>query len=286
MARTIAQIQAQMDAEQALQPALSGLNSVSQTAIYTLWKFIMSSSIFLLESLMDVLKVDIETAIANQAIGSDKWVKDRVDEFQYSTGTPQVLQIVNDVASYDPIDLTLQIISRSSVETAANRTVSVKVATGEPPVALSGAQKTSLEGYLDKISFAGVGPTVTSLASDKLFLEGEIFFDGQFASTISADVIAGIEGYMAALDFDTNKPAGKVNVERLTDAVQDVTGVTDFIITNLAIRADATAFASKTNLVLAKTLIIRQASTAAGYIEEEDESGEDFLTKLTFTPES
>jgi len=40
MARTINEIIAEMDAEQALQSSLSGLNSPSQTAIYTLWKFI------------------------------------------------------------------------------------------------------------------------------------------------------------------------------------------------------------------------------------------------------
>ena len=284
MARTIAQIQAQMDAAQALQPSLSGLDSVSQTAIYTLWKFIMSTAIFIAETLWEALKVEIEADIASQRIGSDKWVKDRVDEFQYSLFIPQVLTIVDNIAAYDPIDTDLQIISRSAVETTGSGVVTIKAATGEPPVKLDAAQKTSLEGYLDSISFAGVNPTLISLDSDKMFIEAEIFFNGQFVTTISSDVIAAITAYMTGLDFDTQKPTGKVNVERLTDAIQAVTGVLDVVITGLAMRADTEAFASKTFLVQAKALILRQRDTAAGYIVEEDEVGENFSDKLTFTP--
>jgi hypothetical protein len=286
MARTIAQIQAQMDAEQALQPALSGLTSNSQTAIYTLWKYIMSVSIFIVETLTDTLKAEIETTIANQAIGSDSWLKGKVDEFQFSSTVPQVLTIVNHVAAYSTIDTTLQIITRSTVSTLPSRLVSVKVAKSDPPEALSGTEKTSLEGYLDKLSFSGVAPVVTSLEADKMFLEAEVFYDGQYASTISADVIVGLEIYMASLDFDSTKPEGKVNVEALTDAVQGVTGVNDIVITGMAMRSDTTAFGSKVFLVDNKTLIFKDYPTIAGYVVEEDTAGETLTDKLTFTPSS
>jgi hypothetical protein len=281
MARTIQQIINQMDTEQATQPALSSLNSISQTAIYTLWKYIMAVSIFVLETLMDTLKAETEATIASQAIGTDSWLKGKVDIFQYSATVPQVLTIVDNVAAYDVIDTTLQIITRATVETSPARIVSVKVAKNDPPEALSGTEKTSLEGYLDKISFAGVAPVVTSLASDKMFLEAEVFYDGQYASTISDDVIAGIDAYMVALPFD-----GRVNVEQLTDAIQGVTGVTDIIITGMAMRADATAFGSKVFLVENKTLIFKDFPTVAGYVVGEDTTGEEFTDKLTFTPAS
>ena len=49
MARSIDTIIADMDAEQAAQTGLSGLNSVSNSAIYTLWKYIVAAQMYLQE---------------------------------------------------------------------------------------------------------------------------------------------------------------------------------------------------------------------------------------------
>ena len=49
MARSIETIQKTMDDKQATLPDLATLNSPSQTAIYTLWKFITSTVINYLE---------------------------------------------------------------------------------------------------------------------------------------------------------------------------------------------------------------------------------------------
>ena len=85
---------------------------------------------------------------------------------------------------------------------------------------------------------------------------------------------------IAELPFD-----GTVHVQDLTDAIQAVTGVTDLIINNMAMRADSVAFGSKTFLVLANDLLLKELPTVAGYIIEETTVGETFTDKLTFTPE-
>ena len=56
MARSIATILALLDAEQAAQTGLSGLNSVSNSAIYKLWKYIVAAQMFLQETLWDIFK--------------------------------------------------------------------------------------------------------------------------------------------------------------------------------------------------------------------------------------
>jgi hypothetical protein len=281
MARTIAQIQAEMDAEQALQTGLSGLDSPSQTAIYTLWKYIISASIWAHEKLWDLFKAELETIVDNAPVGTDNWVQAQSFKFQYSATDPQIVSLVNFVPSYSVVDSSLQIITRCSVKTLPNKVVSVKVAKSDPPSALTATELSSFKGYLDDISFAGVQYNAVSLTSDKLYLDAEIFYNGQYSSVISDTVIEAINNYLANIPFD-----GNVRVSALYDAIQNVAGVTDVIINDMAIRADATAFGNKTYLVQSNATIYNKYPTFAGYVVEETTASNTFVDKLTFTPES
>ena len=281
MARTRAEIQATMDAEQATQTSLSTLDSTSQTAIYTLWKYITSSVINYFEQLWDLYKVDLENIVSNAAVGTNQWFKDRILKFQYSASTPQVLEVDDKFAvNYVTTDTTLRIITRASVKTTATRTVLVKVAKEEPPVALSGIELTSLQGYVNDIAFAGVNYVVSSTEADKLYLKANIYFDGQYAATISNDVIAAINSYLANLTFD-----GSLVLSSLFDAIQGVTGVIDCVFVDVAARADATAFIDKNYLVQTNTTLIRNYPTNAGYIVEETTASNTFTDTLTFIPQ-
>lgn len=65
-------------------------------------------------------------------------------------------------------------------------------------------------------------------------------------------------------------------------AIRAVTGVTDVVLSDVAIRADLTAFVDKTYLVQNKQTFIPLYQTYAGYIVEETTSGETFVDKLNF----
>ena len=278
MARSTATIQATMDAEQALQTDLTTLNSPSQTAIYRLWKFITSTIINYCEQLWDIYKSELETQISAAAVGSNAWLQSRVLKFQYSASTPQVLAVDSNFAiNYPTIDTTLQIITRCSVTTTSQRVCLVKVAKSAPPVALSAPELSSLSGFLSDLNFAGVNYVAQSLTSDKIYIDADIYYNGQYASTISANVIDAINAYLAAIPFD-----GKIKLMSLIDAIQAVTGVTDVVLKNVAIRADATAFANKTYLVQNKTSIIPLYQMYAGYATEETTSGYTFTDTLVF----
>lgn len=281
MARSIAQIQAEMDNEQALQTGLSGLNSPSQTAIYTLWKYIISSSIWAHEKLWDIFKAELEEIVTNAPVGTDGWVQAQALKFQYSAIDPQVISLVNFVPTYSIVDEDLRIITRCSVKTLPSKVVSIKVAKSDPPSALSSTELSSFRGYLDDISFAGVQYNAVSLASDKLYLDAEVFYNGQYSTVISDNVISAINEYLSNIPFD-----GYVRVSALYDAIQNVEGVTDVIINDMAIRADATAFGSKTYLVQNNATIFNKYPTFAGYVVEETTVSNTFVDKLTFTPES
>jgi hypothetical protein len=280
MARSIQTIQSEMDIIQATQSGLSSLNSPSTTSIYTLWKYITSSSIWIHETLWDLFKVELETIVSNAPVGTVKWLQNMVFNFQYDSSNPQIVQLVDFTPSYNPIDPTLRIVTRCSTKTTPGRLVTVKVAKSEPPSALSLAELNSLKGYLNDISFAGVQYIVTSSPADKLYLDAEIFYNGQYASTISANVISAVEDYLKNIPFD-----GEIRISKLEDAIQSVIGVTDVIINDMALRADATSFGSKTYLVQTNTTIFNKYPTNAGYIVQETTTGETFLDKLTFTVE-
>lgn len=280
MARSINDILAQMDAEQALQPGLSGLDSPSQVAIYRLWKYIVSASIWAHEKLWDIFKSELETVADNAQIGTIKWVQSKIFEFQYDATNPQIVQLVNFVPGYDPVDESLRIITRASVKTLPSRIVSIKVAKSDPPEALASSELTSLTGYLNDISFAGVQYNITSQAADELFLEAQIFYNGQYSTVISSTVIDSINNYLSNLPFD-----GQIRVSSIEDAIQSVPGVTDFIINNLAIRASTVAFGLKTYLVQNNATIYNKYPTISGYVIGETTSGQTFTDKLTFTAE-
>jgi hypothetical protein len=296
MARSVDEILTNMDQQQAAETELASLNSPSQSAIYKLWKYITALVINLHEQLWDKKKIELEDVAKYAAVGSDLWYQKKILEFQYSATVPQVVTLDTTATSptfmsvgYATIDESLRIITRASVKTAANKTVNVKVAKSDPPVALSAPELSALTTYLTNggdgtnegvgIAFAGVQMNVTSIASDKFFLEGTITYDGQYASVIQTKVIEAIEEYFANLAFD-----GTLYIIKIVDAIQAVPGVIDVKIVNAAIRANATAFSSKTFLIQSSLSIITSYPTFAGYVEQETTASQTFADKLTFTP--
>ena len=231
-----------------------------------------------LEQLQDVFKSETEATIKSAAVGSAAWLQDKVLKFQYSATVPQVVVVDSNFAiNYPTIDTTLRIVTRCSVKTTAQRVVLVKAAKSDPPVALSLTELASLSGYLSDINNAGVNYIAQSLTGDKLYLKATVYYNGQYSSVISDSVIAAINTYLSNIPFD-----GNIKLMSLIDAMQNVTGVNDVVLEDVAIRADATLFVDKTYLVQGKTTLIPLYQLYAGYALEETESGAAFADTLTF----
>lgn len=281
MARTIAQIKTQMDQQQALESALAGLNSPSQTAIYSLWKYVMSTAIWLQESLWDLFNTQLDVKIASSPAWTDAFIQSETFKFQYDSVTPQILSLdSNFVPSYANIDESKRIISRCSVITKPQRVVSVKVATGTPPQKLTTGQTISLQGYLDVISPAGVQYQTISYNPDQLLIGAIIYYEGQYQSVIQTNVINGINDYMTNIEFD-----GYIRLSALEDAIQAVQGVTDIVLTNVAIRADSTPFGQQVYLLKNNTEIFNKYSMFAGYVISETTAGSTLNDLLQFVVE-
>jgi len=282
MARTIAQIEKQMIDEAKNQTLLklifydtnNVLRPVSQTNIFQQLVYIVALGISIFEQLMDVFKSEIEEIVSNAAPATAPWIRDKVLRFQYDASVPQVVTLVDFIPGYAVVDETKRIITRCSVKTDVNNTVKVKVAKSDPPVVLAAAEETALDAYLAEVLPAGIQRSIVNLTADKLWVDATIYFNGQYAATIQADVIAALDAFLANLSSLENF-GGVVKVSAIEDEIQKVPGVTDVVIDQVKARPDSIPYSGAST-------IARYWETVSGYIVQENTSGQTFSDTLTF----
>ncbi len=278
MARTVEEIRTILDDAQAAESALATLNNPSQTSEFNLWKDIYAMIQNMDEQLWDILRDEINTAITLAAPATPTWIKWKVEQFQYSATVAQVLQLVDYVPTYPTIDTTLQIITRCAVNTVGNNTVRVKVAKSDPPVVLTALEASSLSSYVSAIVPAGVVFQIINLTADKLYIAGDIYYSGQYATTITDSVEAAINTYLEGLPAD-----GIVEISALQNAINDTAGVTDVKLTEVRARQDATAFASATVVYKLSTGVnLRVWNAISASVVEETTGGSTWSDTLNY----
>lgn len=280
MARTTDQIQTAIITTKEGTTDLNGLTSESRRSIWRLFTRLIASVQALFEQQTDVFKTEIESVVAVAAPNTAAWVQDRVLKFQYKASDPQVITLVDLVPTYPVVNTDLQIITRCSVKSDLSNNVKIKAAKDEPPAALSGPQLSALQSYINVIGCAGINYVVSSSTSDKLYVSADIYYQGMYSDVISANVIAAIEAYLAALPFD-----GQLLVSDLEVVIRDVTGVKDIVLKNVRARANGTSLSSASYLVQNSQLISRFWNTVAGYVVGETTASNTLADTLTFIPQ-
>lgn len=279
MARTVDQIYQNILTAKAAESDLSGLTSTSRRAIWSLWAYVIASGQATFEQLLDLEKENIETVVLSAPAGNPYWVQQKMFDFQYDATTPQIVELNTSTFAYayPTIDTALQIITRCSVNRQIYNTVQIKVAKGTTPAALSSGELSAAQDYINTIGVAGINYVVISLASDKMYIDADIYYKGQYSAIISANVIAAIDAYFAALDFN-----GQVVLTDLERAIMNVAGVNDVVLNNVRARKDSVALGSATYLVQNNTELQRNWQTQAGYIVGETTSGNTLADTLNF----
>ena len=280
MARTIAQIQAQIIATKQAQPELAGLTSTSKRAIWNLWTFVIATCIGIFEQLLDSFLTNVETQVNAIAGASILWLQAKMFQFQYDATIPQVVQLINTVPQYPVVDATKQIITACSVTSSLSNQVTIKVAKSNPYVALVSAELTAAQSYINTIGAAGISYTVISLNPDKLYVQASIYYQGQYSTVIQQNVIDAINSFLQNLSITNFN--GSMKISDLEGVIRNVAGVNDVILNNVKGRDDASTFANGVDLVLNNTVISRQWDTVAGYIVQETTSGKTFADSLIF----
>ena len=283
MARSQADIRTLMDDAQAAESNLSTLTNPSQTSIFNLEKDIVAEVTNLHEQLWDELRDDLEAQIAAAPPASPAWIQSQVLKFQYDATNPQVLQLINFAPSYPTIDTDLQIVTRCSVKTDLNKIVKIKVAKSDPPTTLAALEYSSLTGYLNNIMPAGVGFDLVNLSGDRLYVNAEVFYNGEYTSSIQSNVEAAINNYLANIPFD-----GLVRISELEDSIQAVPGVTDVKLKTIKARPNTTVLASAITIydVITTPTNARVWDTVSGWIISEDTVSNTLADTITYTVNS
>lgn len=254
----------------------------SKRAKWRLWTFITAAAIAILEQLIDVFKSETETALSKAPAASTLWIQKRMFDFQYSPDVPQYVQLneVTGVLAYPIIDATKKIITACSVVSGLNNTVLIKVAKGSPFTALDGSEITAAQDYIDTVGTAGITYNVTSLLPDRLFLQADVYYKGQYSAVISTNVVAALNAYLQGLSItDFNSSIKVTDIEKTILAVD---GVIDVVVVKAVLRKESEIYGFGAVLVDGKTIINRAWTPAAGYAIGEDDSGHTFSDSLNF----
>lgn len=232
MARTFQEIAQSIFDDKNSRSELNSLNSTSKAAIFRNWVFVAANAQQNLEIIQDRYKIEIETLIANNAVGTPSWYVERVKEFQL--GDDLVLE--GNLFKYQTIDPEKQIVAACSFIESTGGTITLKTAKmdGVALQALGSTELNQLKKYVTKIKLAGTRINIISLNPDQLIMSGcTVYYDSIFdPSIVQAAVEDALQGYMNALPFD-----GKIRLNDVIDTVQNVTGVIDVTLADLAIKS-------------------------------------------------
>jgi hypothetical protein len=278
MSRSLSTILTAIRTDRQARPELADLDGSLSAADYAVWEECIAYNHWLFENKVDTLRAEIQQIVDNNEFGTDPWWQNKILEFQYDPANPQVIQRINGILQYPVIDPTLRIIARSSVKTIVvnNRSkVSVKVAklNGATLMPLNPSELAALVDYTLKIRPSGISLDVVSLYADRLKLVADVYYKGQYpVNLVQANVIAAIGNYCQYISYQELR--GEVKLLTLTDFVEAVPGVSDFVINQASGRDQAAA-------VGAGTVFNRIYSTSAGYIIPEDTVGYTLLDTLT-----
>lgn len=251
----------------------------SQAGIFNLIADIFAILTNVTEQLWDIMQTSINDTIVKGGVGTGRWWRERILEYQNG----DVLKYANGRYYYDVINTEKQLVKFCSVTETANKTITIKVAKGDIPTKLTTPELTGgLKDYVDFIRFAGTQINLVSLDADKFYVSANIYYLGQYYSTIELSVKSALTNYLNSISAGENFN-GAVVVTDVQKAIQNVEGVSYVKINEIRVRQDTTTFTNGYVLYNLSTGVDNViVNTYAGYIVEETTSGETFTDSLTF----
>jgi hypothetical protein len=234
MARTIAEISQGIIQEKDAQPALAGLNSPSQVAIWRLWIYVTAAAIWAHEKLWDIFYQDVLEKISRSVPGTLLWYRDKAREFQYNPGIAYFINFNQDNRpAYTVAAPQDRIITQAAAIETFNNVLTIKVAkTGAGQlVPLNPAELQAFKDYMLSIKFAGTRLKCVSLPPDLLTVQASIYYDPIAPlNVVSTGIQTALNTYLTQLDFN-----GILYLEKIQDAMQQVAGLVSVELTGVSV---------------------------------------------------
>lgn len=288
MARTLEAIKTEIKTEirtySSLDDYLFPEEGGSQVSVFNVIIAVVAMAMFTLETLIDVLRSEIQEIADRAPSGNAKWLQQQILNFQYG----DVVTITDFVPGYATVDESARIVTRCSVKQLTSGVVAIKVAKGTAPSLgpLSAPELAALKNYYygtsttEGIGFAGVTATFINLDPDRMRVQATVYYLGQYVEAdVKTAVIDAIDNFFATFADDAFD--GTVFMIKLVDAVQQVPGVSRFVLSNIKARAATVALGSATT-------IDNQGyyTTVAGYIISEDTASNTLTDTITMAEEN
>jgi hypothetical protein len=295
MARSIEEIKAAIKVDIRTYSSLDNFlfpeDGGSQASVFNIIIFVVSAAMFTFEVLVGNLKNNIQTIADSAPSGNESWLRRKMLDFQFgdtiTINTTDSTLANYFVPEYAVLDISKRVVTQCAVSDSATG-VSIKLAKGTVGALtpLSGAEITAITNYYygtsstEGIGFAGVTATFITLLPDRLRVEADIHYLGQYVSaTVKAAVIVAIDNFLNT--FTDENFGGTVFMIKLVDAIQLVEGVSRVKITDIKARPETTPLGS------AITVDVQGVySTFAGHIISEDTASNTLDDTLTMIEET
>lgn len=233
----INEIYTAMNGQQAAEGAtLAGLNSVSMTSRFNLWKYVCAFVMYIQQQLWSEAKTEL-AEIRDSGIAANKaWFAKEWKKFQYGDAL-----LVDDETGkyyYAVIDASKQIIKKLAIVQGTNNWL-LRVATqdgGGNNIPLSGPQIIAFREFIDHTQPAGPKVPVISLAGDQIDVRFNVFYN---PLKPEAEMRALVEAaYLAYLDEIDIEGDSVYYISRHIDKIQAVENVKDVLLVSCQAKPD------------------------------------------------
>ena len=249
MARTIREIKAAMTQQFMSDPTIVEMYGFTEGAVFedtfsavsleSVWFSIVASAIYVLETLFDLFRADVDKKISGAVVASIPWYHKIALEFQY--GDSLVFDEATQGFVYPVVDTTKQLVKFAACRDMGGGVyvlVSGADSSGNP-VALSSEVLSAFESYLRERKPAGVLLSVNSLNPDLVRSVMTVQYDPQVL-TPDGELITdpsvkpvedAVNAYLKGIVY-----GGVLNKTKLVDAVQGARGVIDVVLTSVSVK--------------------------------------------------
>jgi hypothetical protein len=229
MARTIAEIQAEIIAAKNADNVLADLDSGSATAVWRLWTRIVAAAHAALDNIFDLHKAEVERLIDERRPHTLKWYQQIALRFQYGRALPEgQIYFDNTGVSVDVVEAERIIAQAAAVEEAGRLVLKIAKEDSGELEPLDNTELAAFQDYMAEVKDAGVTLSIRTNAADKIKAVIDVYYDPGLLSASGArlDGSAGSPVQDAARAFLRNAPFNGVFVRaHFVDALQAIEGV-------------------------------------------------------------
>ena len=215
-------------------------DTFSAVSLESIWFSIVAAAIYVLETLFDAFKVDVDAKIAQAVVASIPWYHKISLEFQY--GDPMVFDEETQQFVYPEVDVSKQIVKYAACRDLGGMVyvLASKDSGSGTPAALSADELSAFDAYLRERKPAGVLLQTASFSPDVVRVEMSVQYDPQVLTPegkLIADpsvypVEEAVNGYLHSIVY-----GGALNKTKLVDAVQNAAGVIDVTLSSVYVKS-------------------------------------------------